>query len=123
MLEKYFNFFFKKHLRNAALDYENKLNRNMSSINLSIKNDLQTFLEQQQSQETSDAKNTSGRMFLEKKLANILEMINYSETKKKLTHLLTSSNKPMVLFRCSKCRFETIDLCLLRLHKQEHYTK
>ncbi len=95
----------------------------MSSINLSIKNDLQTFLEQQQSQETSDAKNTSGRMFLEKKLANILEMINYSETKKKLTHLLTSSNKPMVLFRCSKCRFETIDLCLLRLHKQEHYTK
>jgi chromatin segregation and condensation protein Rec8/ScpA/Scc1 (kleisin family) len=96
----------------------------MSSINLSIKNDLQAFLEQQKNEENSETKNVSGRIFLEKKLANILEMINYAETKRKLSNLLTNSNKQMaVLFRCSKCRFETIDLCLLRLHKQEHYSK
>jgi hypothetical protein len=118
---------------NAALDYENKLNRNLSSINSSLKNDLKAIQENHQQEEqqskTDDksifdsSSSSPSRIFLEKKLASILEMINYSETKKKLSNLITNNNKPMVLFRCSKCHFETIDLCLLRLHKQEHYIK
>ena len=113
-------YFFYSANRNAALDYENKLNRNLASINASLKNDLKQLLDKHDSETTSDMA-CSSKLFVEKKLASILEMINYSDTKKKLSNLIVNNNKPMVLFRCSKCGFETIDLCLLRLHKQEHY--
>ena len=103
------------------MDYENKLNRNLSSINFSLKNDLNSILDLKKNEEKNmSEKKVFSRNFLEKKLSSILEMINYSETKKKLSNLLSNNNKPMVVFRCSKCRFEAIDLCLLRLHKQEH---
>ncbi len=93
-----------------------------------MKSDLKNLLDKHEvtkphnTLEENNSNNASNsKLLVEKKLASILEIINYSETKKKLSNLINNSNKPMVLFRCSKCGFETIDLCLLRLHKKDHF--
>jgi ribosomal protein L44E len=94
---------------NAALDYENKLNRQLLSYN--------------------DANDASATPFND--LANPYELINYPLSNKISQHSTNnnedanegSSDKPMVSFRCSKCGYSTINLSLLRLHKRQHYIK
>lgn len=99
---------------NAALDYENKLNRQLLSYNGTI--------------------NGSNTPFND--LANPYELINYplsnkipqqaqNSTASTANGIPNSSScdKPMVSFRCSKCGYSTINLSLLRLHKRQHYIK
>lgn len=99
---------------NAALDYENKLNRKLNSIK---KNKIldQTL----RNSEKTDTVSSESNMFLERQFLGALELINYPQTAQKLSNICNSL--PMVSFRCSRCGFETIDLSLLRLHKREHY--
>ena len=91
---------------NAALDYENKLNRQLLSYN--------------------GANDSSATPFND--LANPYELVNYPLNNKisqqaNVAGNLTSCDKPMVSFRCSKCGYSTINLSLLRLHKRQHYIK
>lgn len=94
---------------NAALDYENKLNRQLLSYN--------------------DTNEASATPFND--LANPYELINYPLSNKISQNSTNnnedaneaSSDKPMVSFRCSKCGYSTINLSLLRLHKRQHYIK
>lgn len=102
---------FNKNNRGAGLKNENKELANGENEH-----------QQPNSNENEEENSCLSTVYIERQLTSALEMINYSETKKKLSNLNTN-NKPMVLFRCSRCGFETIDLCLLRLHKQEHLNK
>ncbi len=97
---------------NAALDYENKLNRQLLAYN-----------------GTNDGSNTPFN-----DLANPYELINYPLSNKitntatsastgVTSSIISSCDKPMVSFRCSKCGYSTINLSLLRLHKRQHYIK
>lgn len=130
---------------NSALDYENKLNRNLASINTLINNNrmvsntittqmaLQTIkLEIDHSQKTvSDANSAESthlqrisNNYLERQLLATLNLINNSKEQQKFDKSSFNSNGvPMVSFRCSRCGFETIDLCLLRIHKRDHMSK
>jgi hypothetical protein len=102
---------FNKNNRGAGLKNENKESANGENEH-----------QQPNSNENEEENSCLSTVYFERQLTSALELINYSETKKKLSNLNTN-NKPMVLFRCSRCGFETIDLCLLRLHKQEHLKK
>lgn len=96
---------------NAALDYENKLNRKLNSIRKAIlagNYDIQ-------------ASETNRNVYSQRLLSNALELINYPQQQiDKLTEYQANKSSPMVSFRCSRCAFESIDLSVLRLHKREH---
>jgi hypothetical protein len=126
---------------NAALDYESKLSRRLNTIRESMSVDESDY---------SHVKSTKGdeedRFFLNSCIQRqLLEALDVLELIDKAHHVMPSStnckkpksskrsydqNKngensesmPMVHFRCSKCGYDTIDLCLLRLHKYEHLT-
>lgn len=109
---------------NAALDYENRLNRQLLTYTLNNKNE---------DSDGSTGSNSSNSSFSE--LTNPYELINYplnnkitssssSNSSTNSTNLnLNNCDKPMVSFRCSKCGYSTINLSLLRLHKRQHYIK
>lgn len=128
---------------NAAIDYENKLNRSLSSINSMLFNNSSNGEDDtESSSESSSTKSSTpppsssikpsiestNESLIEKKLLATLELINLNELNRKLSEHLKANEAcqyqiadGIVSFKCSKCKFQTTDLCLLRLHKkQEH---
>ena len=100
---------------NAALDYENKLNR---KLNLIRKATMENF-DMSGEKDTSNSLNRN--IYMHRQLSNALELINYPQEQiEKLTAYQANKSSPMVSFRCSRCNFESIDLSVLRLHKREH---
>ncbi len=88
---------------NTALDYENRLNRFLLAFKL-----------QKGDQKTIDDLLTSSFDFAEYPLpSKINSMIGTNET---------TTLPSIVSFRCSKCGHSTINLSLLRMHKQQHHT-
>jgi hypothetical protein len=107
---------------NAALDYENKLNRKLRSI----KNN-NMFISEFKNFDTSNTDHNENNLIemksrdvyqVESQFVSALDLINYPLTAQKLSNICI--NMSMVSFRCSRCGFESIDLSLLRLHKREH---
>jgi hypothetical protein len=96
---------------NAALDYENQLHRFILKFKLT-----------KESFEDKYMKNQMDLSFTK------FDLINYPITNKIIKVIDTSStdtetSPPIVAFRCSKCGYSTINLSLLRLHKQQHFLK
>jgi hypothetical protein len=138
---------------NAALDYENKLARNISTVVSSIRlnaniapDEVKALYGTMNSKGTENVDDMNGSgakkltcSHLERHVLSTLEMLDYQEVCKRLlaysnSHVKKAQTKsdemetatnetnsePMVAFKCVKCDFETIDMCVLRLHKTEH---
>lgn len=103
---------------NAALDYENKLNRKLNSIKkitLDNKNELLDL----------STNSLNKNIYLQRQLNSALELVNYpqSTTDNLVDSQINNNNSnksSMVSFRCAKCGFQSINLSILRLHKREH---
>lgn len=98
---------------NAALDYENKLNRKLNSIK---KANIET------DSADTDHNALNRNIFIQRQFNNALELINYPQQQiDKLATYKSNNSSPMVSFRCSSCGFESINLSVLRLHKRTHF--
>jgi hypothetical protein len=93
-----FNYSLNIQIINAAIDYENKLNRHLlAEAKLTPLNN-------------NNNNNNS-------KISN--DFFNYPLDSKSVH----KEQAPFVSFRCSKCSYSTIDLSILRLHKRDHYVQ
>jgi hypothetical protein len=114
---------------NAAIDYENKLNRSLSSINALLASSSAASSSDTDSTASSDASLSSCmEAVVEKKLHTIMDQLNLGELKRRLTadsyneeRMSGDDTAGMVSFRCSKCFFQSTDLCVLRLHKRQQH--
>ncbi|CAF0739182.1 unnamed protein product [Brachionus calyciflorus] len=115
---------------NAALDYENKLNRSLALIHNSIK--FRKCFNSSCDDSKEDSCDSIGssdlddlNFSLSKKIQMTLDMINFKDIENRYKHEeLEQKQRPescMVAFKCSKCNFETVDLCFLRIHKRNHF--
>lgn len=107
---------------NAALDYENKINRSLALIKNAIR--FRKNFSSDESKEDSDSSNESDQLnlILDKKIVDAFEMINFKQMEIECSSIEneTKTTKSIVAFKCSKCAFETVDLCILRIHKRNH---
>ena len=107
---------------NAALDYENKINRCLALINNAIK--FRKSYSRDESKENLDSSSENDKLnsILDEKIANTLELIDFNQMEKNYSSIENEIkvNKSIVAFKCSKCGFETVDLCILRIHKRNH---
>jgi len=85
---------------NAAIDYENRLNRQLQQLKSSEPSKMSTNFD----------------------LNSFNQLVTYP-LEAKISASIYDSKAPIVTFRCSKCGYATIDLSILRLHKRQHYVR
>lgn len=88
---------------NAAIDYENRLNRQLQQLK-------------------SSNNEPNGKLTANFDLNTFNQLITYP-LEAKISASIYDSKAPIVTFRCSKCGYSTIDLSILRLHKRQHYVR